>query len=93
MQDQAAKRSELDRRVEEKRRELMRAHRVAMTDLAARDPQARKVLDQMRAAYDAYLDEDPVLPAFSEELQHADIAPLPATELDIALSIPEEVET
>ena len=64
-----------------------------MTDLAVRDPQARKVLDEMRTAYDAYLDEDPVLPAFNEEQRHADIAPLPATELDIALSIPEEIET
>jgi predicted nucleotide-binding protein (sugar kinase/HSP70/actin superfamily)/activator of 2-hydroxyglutaryl-CoA dehydratase len=59
LQDLAAKRSELQRRVDEKRRELLRDRARA---LAAR-PHHDTTTD---AAYRAYLAEDPVLPAFNE---------------------------
>jgi hypothetical protein len=39
----------------------------------------------MEAAYEAYLEEDPVLPAFSEERPAADIAPLPAAVISMEL--------
>src|SRR5205807_1282903 len=63
----AAKRSELHRRVEEKRRELIRARQLALNQQAAAHPKARKELGEMDIAYRTYLAEDPVLPAFSEE--------------------------
>jgi len=65
LHDLAAKRSELQQRVEEKRHELMRERNVA--DAARQHAEARKQLEEMNAAYGAYLEEDPVLPAFSEE--------------------------
>jgi predicted nucleotide-binding protein (sugar kinase/HSP70/actin superfamily) len=55
LQDLATKRSDLQRRVDEKRRELLRQRERALP--------APRVDD----AYRAYLAEDPVLPAFSEE--------------------------
>jgi hypothetical protein len=65
LQDLAAKRTELQRRVEEKRRELLRARQAAL-DAARGDAgaAARRGLD---AVYMKYLEEDPVLPAMSEE--------------------------
>jgi len=57
LRDLAAKRSELARRVDAKRRELMRDHQRAVGTK----------FKEMDAAYSAYLGEDPVLPAFSEE--------------------------
>src|SRR5207248_9770313 len=77
LQDLAAKRSELQQRVEEKRRELLRVRNDALADAARRDEQARKKRQEMDVAYSSYLEEDPVLPAFSEERPDADIAPLP----------------
>jgi predicted nucleotide-binding protein (sugar kinase/HSP70/actin superfamily) len=91
LQDIAAKRSELQRRVEAKRRELLGARRAALTEASHHDPLARKELRDMEAAYGAYLDEDPVLPAFSEERLHADVAPLPQTEQDLEISGPGRV--
>ena len=65
LQDLAAKRSDLQRRVDEKRRELLRDRERA---LAARRPQDVSAgWNAMNAAYRTYLAEDPVLPAFSEE--------------------------
>jgi len=72
LQDIAAKRSELQRRVDEKRRELLRSRQSALAERAAVDAQARKELEEMDLAYRDYLAEDPVLPAFSEE--HNEIA-------------------
>ena len=69
LQEMAAKRSELHQRVDEKRRELVRARQAALEQRAAAQPRARKELDEMSAAYTVYLSEDPVLPAFSEEHQ------------------------
>ncbi len=67
LQDIAAKRSELQRRVDEKRRELLRARQSALAESATVDVVARKELEEMDLAYRDYLAEDPVLPAFSEE--------------------------
>jgi activator of 2-hydroxyglutaryl-CoA dehydratase/predicted nucleotide-binding protein (sugar kinase/HSP70/actin superfamily) len=67
LQEIAARRSELHRRVDEKRRELVRARQLALEQRAAAHPRARKELDEMGAAYTVYLSEDPVLPAFSED--------------------------
>ncbi len=67
LQDMAAKRSELQRRVDEKRRELLRSRQSALAESAVVDTQARKELEEMDLAYRDYLAEDPVLPAFSEE--------------------------
>jgi activator of 2-hydroxyglutaryl-CoA dehydratase/predicted nucleotide-binding protein (sugar kinase/HSP70/actin superfamily) len=65
LQDVAAKRSDLQRRVDEKRRELLRDRERA---LAARRPDGPNAESRaMDVAYSAYLAEDPVLPAFSEE--------------------------
>jgi hypothetical protein len=66
----AAKRSELQRRVDEKRRDLLRDRERA---LAARRPQdASAGWNAMDAAYRAYLAEDPVLAAVSAELPGID---------------------
>jgi activator of 2-hydroxyglutaryl-CoA dehydratase/predicted nucleotide-binding protein (sugar kinase/HSP70/actin superfamily) len=70
LQDIAAKRSELQRRVEEKRRELLRTRQVALSEASAADAQRRKELAEMDVAYQDYLMEDPVLPAFSEEARN-----------------------
>jgi len=67
LQDIAAKRSELQRRVEEKRRELLRTRQTALAAASAADTQRRKELAELDVAYQDYLMEDPVLPAFSEE--------------------------
>jgi hypothetical protein len=72
LQDIAAKRSELQRSVEDKRRELLRARHSALADLADSDERARKQLGEMNVAYRNYLAEDPVLPAFSEEHQESE---------------------
>ncbi len=65
LQDLAAKRSELQRRVDEKRHELIRRRQEALAEAGRGD--GPRSPDDMEAAYRAYLDEDPVLPAFSEE--------------------------
>jgi len=67
LQDIAAKRSELQRSVDAKRRELLSGRRSALAEIAASDELARKQLGEMNVAYRDYLAEDPVLPAFSEE--------------------------
>ena len=67
LQQIAAKRSELQRRVEEKRRELIRERELALERHAAAHPRARKERGEMDVAYRTYLAEDPVLPAASEE--------------------------
>src|SRR5262249_43860840 len=61
LQDLADRRSELQRRVDEKRRELLRDRERAQALAGQSD---RDVM--MDAAYRAYLAEDPVLPAFNE---------------------------
>jgi hypothetical protein len=85
LQDLAAKRSELQRRVEEKRHELMRERQLALAGATRQHEDARKQLEEMDTAYGTYLAEDPVLPAFSEERPQADIAPLPISEESLLL--------
>ena len=71
LQDLAAKRSELQRRVEAKRRELLRDRERALAARGDRDASARRA--DMDAAYRSYLSEDPVLPAFPAERPEADV--------------------
>jgi activator of 2-hydroxyglutaryl-CoA dehydratase/predicted nucleotide-binding protein (sugar kinase/HSP70/actin superfamily) len=68
LQDVAAKRSELQRAVDDKRRELLRRREQAIAARSAGGPSTDS--NAMDAAYRAYLAEDPVLPAFSEERPH-----------------------
>lgn len=68
--ERASKRSELDRRVEAKRRELLAKHRLSV-------PQPRF----MDLAYQAYLVEEASHPAFAE----LDVAPLPPVEKEILI--------
>ncbi|HZE96350.1 MAG TPA: hypothetical protein VE981_04955, partial [Planctomycetota bacterium] len=80
--DQASKRNELQRRVEEKRRELLEGRRRQLQQAALRDP------DQvaLEAAYQAYAEEESTPAGFTEEdLVRRDIAPLPPVESEIVL--------
>jgi predicted nucleotide-binding protein (sugar kinase/HSP70/actin superfamily) len=85
LQDLAARRSELQRRVAEKRQELLRERHRAASDAASRHRDVQKQLEQMDLAYRAYLAEDPVLPAFSEERSGEDVAPLPISQATILI--------
>jgi predicted nucleotide-binding protein (sugar kinase/HSP70/actin superfamily) len=58
LQDLAAKRSELQRKVEEKRRELLRERERLLAVQRNRDAVTRRIA--MAAAYHSYLSEDPV---------------------------------
>ncbi|MFN7140799.1 MAG: acyl-CoA dehydratase activase-related protein, partial [Limisphaerales bacterium] len=73
--DLAAKRSELERLVEAKRRELVVKHKEARIQALLSDPVKAKEAKEMDSAYGAYLEEDPVLPAFSEEDSIMDVEP------------------
>jgi activator of 2-hydroxyglutaryl-CoA dehydratase/predicted nucleotide-binding protein (sugar kinase/HSP70/actin superfamily) len=77
--DAAAQRSELQRRVENKRRELLRTRRTALRETALADPRARRELDELEAAFASYLDEDTVVPAIDGDADpmRLDIAPPP----------------
>ncbi len=57
LQDQSAKMSELDRRVAEKRRELLAVRRRRLGELALQDAPWRKELNEMNHAFRTYLDE------------------------------------
>ncbi len=59
--DVAARRSDLEKRVEAKRRELLQQRRVAADQRRRRDRVARRERRVMDAAYAEYLAEDPVL--------------------------------
>jgi hypothetical protein len=84
LQDLAAARSELQRRVDAKRHALMRERQLAARDALRGGQAASGRSDEMAGAYDAYLAEDPVLPAFSEERREPDVAPLPPVETVLA---------
>jgi activator of 2-hydroxyglutaryl-CoA dehydratase/predicted nucleotide-binding protein (sugar kinase/HSP70/actin superfamily) len=71
--DLASRRSELQRRVEEKRRELYAARALALRSAA--DP-------GMNAAYEAWMAEDMPAPT-DEERAREDIAPLPPVEMEV----------
>jgi activator of 2-hydroxyglutaryl-CoA dehydratase/predicted nucleotide-binding protein (sugar kinase/HSP70/actin superfamily) len=77
--DQAARRSELERRVDEKRRALVGAWRTRVREAALADPDARRQLEEIEAAFHSYLEEDTVIPAtFTRQTPASgDSAPLP----------------
>jgi activator of 2-hydroxyglutaryl-CoA dehydratase/predicted nucleotide-binding protein (sugar kinase/HSP70/actin superfamily) len=84
--DQARKRSELQRRVEEKRRELIAQRRLKLQETSLRDPVARRALEELETTYQAYLEEDTVPAGFTEEdMARRDIAPLPPEEQEVVL--------
>jgi hypothetical protein len=79
LSDSAAKKNELERRVAEKRRELLGIHRERLRDAALADPRARRELEELEAAFFAYSEEDTVPSGFTEtDLARQDIAPPPA---------------
>jgi activator of 2-hydroxyglutaryl-CoA dehydratase/predicted nucleotide-binding protein (sugar kinase/HSP70/actin superfamily) len=57
LQDKAVRMSELERRLADKRRELMAQRRASLVAVAHQDPRAREELEAMDAAFEAYLDE------------------------------------
>jgi len=80
--DEAARRSELERRVDAKRRELLRTRHARLRQTAAADPGAVRALEEIEAAFASYLEEDTVVPSGAVEAEAdrpgiADIAPLP----------------
>ena len=82
LSDEAARRSELERRVEAKRRELLRARHARLQQATVADPLARRALEEIEAAFASYLEEDTVVPSGVAEtdpsrVDIADIAPLP----------------
>jgi activator of 2-hydroxyglutaryl-CoA dehydratase/predicted nucleotide-binding protein (sugar kinase/HSP70/actin superfamily) len=79
--DQATRRNELQKRVEEKRLELLAARRLELKESAQRDPSRRRELEELDAAYQAYTEEPSTPAGFTE----VDIAPLPPEESEIIL--------
>ena len=77
--DAAAQRGELQRRVENKRRELVQAWRTHLRETALADPRIKRELDELEATFASYLAEDTVVPAGMSEtnLVRLDIAPPP----------------
>jgi activator of 2-hydroxyglutaryl-CoA dehydratase/predicted nucleotide-binding protein (sugar kinase/HSP70/actin superfamily) len=76
LSDLAARRSELEKRVEAKRQELLRSRNIRLRKAALATASTREELAQMEAAYREYLDEDPALPALSEDAAgRADLGP------------------
>jgi predicted nucleotide-binding protein (sugar kinase/HSP70/actin superfamily) len=75
--DRAAARSELERRVDARRRELIARWRLELREAADADPAARRELAEIEAAFQSYLDEDSVAPASPDAEADArrDIAP------------------
>jgi activator of 2-hydroxyglutaryl-CoA dehydratase/predicted nucleotide-binding protein (sugar kinase/HSP70/actin superfamily) len=67
LEDLAARRSDLQRRVDDKRRQLMRDRELALAEAERRDLRLRTRTEQMEGVYRRYLEEDAVLPAFAEE--------------------------
>ena len=77
--DAAARRSELERRVENKRRELLLMWRTRLRETAMADPRAKRELGDLEAAFASYLEEDTVVPAgvTDTNLASHDVAPPP----------------
>ncbi|MEZ4272336.1 MAG: BadF/BadG/BcrA/BcrD ATPase family protein [Myxococcota bacterium] len=77
LSDLAEKRSELEKRIEAKRRELVARHHTAQQAALEADRVAYQERQAMQQAYSAYLAEDPVLSGFEDITGPlADIAPL-----------------
>jgi predicted nucleotide-binding protein (sugar kinase/HSP70/actin superfamily) len=73
--DAAAKRNELQRRVEEKRRELLAVRRLQLREAALADPRARRELEELEAAFFAYTEEEHAPAGYTETDSRNDIAP------------------
>jgi len=58
LQDRAARMDELERRITERRRELMHQYRAQQLEEALADPRKRQALEEMDAAFETYLAED-----------------------------------
>ena len=74
--DAAARRSELERRVDARRRELLRARHARLKDAARADGRATHALRELEAAFASYLEEDTIVPEAADAAR-SDIAPLP----------------
>jgi predicted nucleotide-binding protein (sugar kinase/HSP70/actin superfamily) len=72
--DQAAARSELERRVDAKRRELVGAWRARLRDASVHDSRSGRELAELERAFRSYLDEDTIAPA-SDQPAGLDISP------------------
>ena len=76
LSDLVARRSELERRVEAKRQELLKRRNTQFRNAALENASTRDELTQMEAAYREYLDEKPDPPASSNEAEsHGDHVP------------------
>jgi len=76
LSDLAARRSELEKRVEAKRQELLRSRNLQFRKAALGNESTHEELMQMQAAYQEYLEEEPVHPSFSgKAARHADVGP------------------
>jgi hypothetical protein len=58
LSDRAARRTELERRVDDKRRELLARWRAALGERDAGDPAARRQREEVDAAFRSYLEEE-----------------------------------
>jgi activator of 2-hydroxyglutaryl-CoA dehydratase/predicted nucleotide-binding protein (sugar kinase/HSP70/actin superfamily) len=85
LEELAARRGELERLVETKRRQLVAQRQAAVRDSVMKNPLEAKKWRELEAAYGAYMEEDPVLPAFSEEMSGMDVAPMSPIETAIQL--------
>lgn len=101
LQNRAARLTELERRVAERRRELLRERRAALERAALRDTACQKELAEMQLAFDGYLMEDEKVYGIGEAdlqqefpcrlpLHHveADVAPLPPEVRPVGCSAP-----
>lgn len=66
LRDLAARRTELEMRVAAKHHELQESKKCSFQQAGLESPSLREELVQMQAAYQEYLEEVPVLPAFAE---------------------------
>lgn len=73
--DAAARRGELERRVDAKRRELLAAWRETLRTNALADPGRVRELQEMESAFNAYLDEDVIPSIVADATPELDIAP------------------
>ena len=77
--DTAAQRSELQRRVDARRRELLLTWRTQLRQKASADPRARRELEELEAAFASYMEDEATVPASVSAMEPArlDIAPPP----------------
>ncbi|MCG8556671.1 MAG: acyl-CoA dehydratase activase-related protein [Proteobacteria bacterium] len=81
LSDLAARRGELERLVEKKRRDLLAKYSEREAAIIQNNPKARLKRAEMDAAFSDYMAQDPVLPAFArDDKQQMDVWPLPVEE-------------